>query len=46
MKKATESLDHASVRQHCKAVRVPVIAANFLTLAIRHSGLRLVFNET
>ena len=33
MKNATESLDHASVRQYCKAVRVPVIAANFLTLA-------------
>lgn len=33
MKSATESLDHASVRQYCKAVRVPVIAANFLTLA-------------
>ena len=33
MKGATESLDHASVRQYCKAVRVPVIAANFLTLA-------------
>jgi DNA replication protein DnaC len=33
MKSATENLDHASVRQYCKAVRVPVIAANFLTLA-------------
>jgi DNA replication protein DnaC len=33
MKSATETLDHASVRQYCKAVRVPVIAANFLTLA-------------
>jgi len=33
MKNSTESLDHASVRQYCKAVRVPVIAANFLTLA-------------
>src|ERR1700742_3163056 len=31
--KSTENLDHASVRQYCKAVRVPVIAANFLTLA-------------
>jgi DNA replication protein DnaC len=30
---APENLDHASVRQYCKAVRVPVIAANFLTLA-------------
>jgi DNA replication protein DnaC len=33
MKSSTESLDHASVRQYCKAVRVPVIASNFLTLA-------------
>jgi DNA replication protein DnaC len=33
MKGATENLDHASVRQYCKAVRVPVIGANFLTLA-------------
>lgn len=31
--KSTESLDHASVKQYCKAVRVPVIGANFLTLA-------------
>jgi DNA replication protein DnaC len=33
MKGATESLDHASVKQYCKAVRVPVIGANFLSLA-------------
>lgn len=33
MKSSTENLDHASVKQYCKAVRVPVIAANFLTLA-------------
>jgi DNA replication protein DnaC len=33
MKNATESLEHASVRQHCRAVRVPVIAANFVSLA-------------
>jgi DNA replication protein DnaC len=33
MKSATENLDHASVRQYCKAVRVPVIGANFLSLA-------------
>ena len=33
MKHPTESLEHASVRQYCKAVRVPVIAAKFLTLA-------------
>lgn len=33
MKSQTESLEHASVRQYCKAVRVPTIAANFLPLA-------------
>src|SRR5438552_12299699 len=33
MKNATENLEHASVRQYCKAVRVPTIAANFLALA-------------
>ena len=33
MKNRTESLEHASVRQYCKAVRVPTIGANFLSLA-------------
>src|ERR1700733_4018430 len=33
MKSQTESLDHASVKQYCKAVRVPVIGANFLSLS-------------
>ena len=33
MKGATESLEHASVRQYCKAVRVPTIGANFVPLA-------------
>src|SRR6478672_13403562 len=33
MKNQTESLEHASVRQYCKAVRMPVIGANFLSLA-------------
>lgn len=33
MKNQTESLEHASVRQYCKVVRVPVIGAHFLTLA-------------
>jgi hypothetical protein len=33
MKSATENLDHASVKQYCKAVRVPVIGANFLSLS-------------
>lgn len=33
MKSASENLEHASVKQYCKAVRVPTIAANFLALA-------------
>ena len=33
MKSQTEALEHASVQQYCKAVRVPTIAANFLPLA-------------
>jgi hypothetical protein len=33
MKNQTESLEHASVRQYCKAVRVPAIGANFVSLA-------------
>src|SRR5437016_9100151 len=33
MKNATDNLEHASVRQYCKAVRVPTIAANFIVLA-------------
>jgi DNA replication protein DnaC len=33
MKSPSENLDHASVRQYCKAVRVPVIGANFVSLA-------------
>src|SRR5580700_5313345 len=33
MKSQAESLEQASVRQYCKAVRVPVIGANFLALA-------------
>src|SRR5215468_1535984 len=33
MKDQTESLEHASVRQYCKAVRMPVIASNFVSLA-------------
>jgi DNA replication protein DnaC len=45
VKHPTESLDHASVRQYCKAVRVPVIGANFLSLAEqavkeKHSHIR------
>jgi DNA replication protein DnaC len=33
MKNQTQALEHASVKQYCKAVRVPVIGANFVTLA-------------
>jgi DNA replication protein DnaC len=33
MKSQTEALEQASVRQYCKAVRMPTIAANFLPLA-------------
>src|SRR5262245_5646224 len=29
----TEALEQASVRQYCKAVRMPAIAANFIPLA-------------
>jgi hypothetical protein len=29
----TDSLEQASIRQYCKAVRVPAIAANFVTMA-------------
>ena len=33
MKNATMALEHASVRQYCKAVRVPTVGANFVSLA-------------
>jgi DNA replication protein DnaC len=33
MKNQTEALEHASVRQYCKAVRMPSVGANFVTLA-------------
>jgi len=33
MKPQTEALEQASVRQYCKAVRTPAIAANFMPLA-------------
>ena len=33
MKKTTEALEYASVKQYCKAVRMPSIAANFVSLA-------------
>lgn len=33
MKNPSESLEQASVRQYCKAVRTPAIAANFASLA-------------
>jgi DNA replication protein DnaC len=33
MKTQTQALEQASIKQYCKAVRVPVIASNFVTLA-------------
>ena len=33
MKNPTESLEHASVRQYCKAVRMPTVGANFISMA-------------
>ena len=33
MNPATDVLEHASVKQYCKALRVPVIGANFVSLA-------------
>jgi hypothetical protein len=33
MKVSSEPLDQASVRQYCKALRVPVVGANFIALA-------------
>jgi len=33
MKPASHALEHASVQQYCKALRVPVIGANFVPLA-------------
>ena len=33
MKTASDSLEHASVRQYCKAVRTPAVAANFVSMA-------------
>jgi DNA replication protein DnaC len=33
VKSPSESLEHASVRQSCKAVRTPAIAANFVSLS-------------
>ena len=33
MKNRTEALEHASVRQYCKAVRTPSIGANFVSLS-------------
>ena len=33
MKNQTEALEHASVKQYCKAVRVPTVGANFVSLS-------------
>jgi hypothetical protein len=32
MSQPAQALEHASVRQYCKAVKVPVMAANFVRL--------------
>lgn len=45
MKNPAEALEHASVRQYCKAVRVPTVGANFVSLAAEavkenHSHIR------
>ena len=32
MSQGTQALEHASVKQYCKALRMPVIAANFVRL--------------
>src|SRR5246500_5722137 len=33
MKSQTQALEHATIKQYCKAVRMPAIGANFATLA-------------
>src|ERR1700749_4030151 len=33
MKTQTQALEQASIKQYCKAVRVPVIASNLVTMA-------------
>ena len=33
MKNQTVTLEHASVRQYCKSVRVPTIGVNFVSLS-------------
>ena len=33
MNQPTQALEHASVRQYCKALRMPVIGANFVRLS-------------
>jgi len=33
MNQQAQALEHASVRQYCKAVKVPVVGANFVRLA-------------
>ena len=45
MKNQTEALEHASVKQYCKAVRVPTVGANFVSLSEqaikeKHSHIR------
>ena len=33
MKNQTQALEHASIRQYCKATRLPTVGANFQSLA-------------
>jgi len=33
MNQPTQALEHASVRQYCRALRMPVIGANFVRLS-------------
>jgi hypothetical protein len=35
VKEQAQVLEHASVKQYCKALRMPVIGANFVPLAER-----------
>ena len=42
MKSQTESLEHASVRQYCKAVRMPAVGANFISMAAGNSSAKRV----
>src|SRR5437763_13868098 len=48
VKSPNESLEHASVRQYCKTVRTPAIAANFVSLAeqaVRENHTHIAYLE-